>query len=88
MNPASVWAIFIASIFTNNILFASFLGMCSFLAVSTRIDTALGLGTAVAFVLFCTTAINYLIYHFILVPLQIEFLAFIIFIAVIGRDVC
>ena len=84
MNVTPVLTIFIASIFTNNILFASFLGMCSFLVCSNRIDTAIGLGTAVTFVMFFTTVINYLIYHFLLVPLGLEFLAFIIFIAVIA----
>ena len=87
MNPTAIWAIFIGSIFTNNILFASFLGMCSFLVCSNRISTAVGLGSAVTFVMFCTTILNYLIYHFILVPLGIEFLSFIIFIAVIAAFV-
>jgi Na+-transporting NADH:ubiquinone oxidoreductase subunit E len=87
MNPVPLWSILLGSIFTNNILLASFLGMCSFLVCSNRIDTALGLGGAVTFVLFCTTVINHLIYHYILVPLQLEFLAFIIFIAVIAAFV-
>lgn len=87
MNTTPVLSILIGSIFTNNILFASFLGMCSFLVCSNRIDTAIGLGGAVTFVLFFTTLINYLIYHFILVPLGLEFLSFIIFIAVIAAFV-
>lgn len=87
MNATPIWAIFVGSIFTNNILLASFLGMCSFLVCSNRIDTALGLGTAVTFVLICTTAINYCIYHYLLVPLGLEFLTFILFIAVIAAFV-
>ena len=87
MNTTPVWVIFVASIFTNNILLASFLGMCSFLVCSNRLDTALGLGTAVTFVMVCTTALNYAIYHYVLVPLGLEFLAFIIFIAVIAAFV-
>ena len=87
MNVTSVWAILVSSIFTNNILFASFLGMCSFLVCSNRISTALGLGGAVLFVLFFTTILNFVIYHFVLVPLALEFLAFIIFIAVIAAFV-
>ena len=87
MNTTPLWAILIGSIFTNNILFASFLGMCSFLVCSNRISTALGLGSAVTFVLFLTTIINYLIYYYILVPLGLEFIAFIIFIAVIAAFV-
>jgi len=87
MNPTPVVSIFIASILTNNILLASFLGMCSFLVCSNSIETAAGLGTAVTFVLVCTTTLNYLIYHLILVPLGLEVLAFIIFIAVIAAFV-
>ncbi len=84
MNPTSIWIIFVASIFTNNILLSLFLGMCSFLVCSNRVDTAVGLGTAVTFVLVCTTAINYIIYHYLLVPFNLEFLSLIIFIAVIA----
>ena len=87
MNVTPLWAILVGSIFTNNILFASFLGMCSFLVCLNRISTAIGLGTAVTFVLFFTTILNYLIYHFILVPLGLEIIAFIIFIAVIAAFV-
>lgn len=87
MNATPLLAIFVGSIFTNNILFASFLGMCSFLVCSNRISTAIGLGSAVTFVMVCTTALNYMIYHYILVPLHLEFLAFIIFIAVIAAFV-
>ncbi len=87
MNGAPVWAILISSIFTNNILFASFLGICSFLVCSNRIGTAVGLGSAVTFVMFCTTVLNYLIYYYVLVPLNLEFLSFIIFIVVIAAFV-
>ncbi|HEB30246.1 MAG TPA: NADH:ubiquinone reductase (Na(+)-transporting) subunit E [Spirochaetes bacterium] len=87
MNTTPVVIIFVASIFTNNILLASFLGMCSFLVCSNRIDTAVGLGTAVIFVMFFTTALNYVIYHYVLVPLKLEFLSYIIFIAVIAAFV-
>lgn len=87
MNATPAWVILIASVFTSNILLASFLGMCSFLVCSNKIDTALGLGTAVTFVMVCTTAINCLVYNQILVPLKLEFLAFIIFIAVIAAFV-
>ena len=79
--------IIIAAIFTNNILLAGFLGMCSFLVCSKRIDTALGLGLAVIFVMIFTTAINYIIYYRVLVPYNIEYLSFIVFIAVIAAFV-
>ena len=87
MNSTSLIVIFIGSIFTNNILFASFLGMCSFLVCSNKIDTAVGLGTAVTFVMVSTSAINYLVYHYILLPLGLEFLSYIIFIAIIAAFV-
>ncbi len=84
MNATSIWVIFVASIFTNNILLSLFRGMCSFRVCSNRVDTAIGLGTAVTFVMVCTTALNYIIYHYLLVPFNLEFLSLIIFIAVIA----
>ncbi len=90
MSEASFFVILLAAVFTNNILLANFLGMCSFLACSRQIPTALGLGAAVVFVMFTTTLINYGIYHGILVegaplcPANLEFLSFIVFIAVIA----
>jgi len=87
MNTTPALVILIASILTNNILLASFLGMCSFLACSTKLETAFGLGVAVTFVMVCTTTLNYLLYQYVLVPLGIEFLAFILFIAVIAAFV-
>ena len=87
MGEISPFVILIAAIFTNNILLANFLGMCSFLAVSKRIDTAAGLGAAVIFVMTATTAINFVVYHLVLIPLGLEFLSFIVFIAVIAAFV-
>jgi Na+-transporting NADH:ubiquinone oxidoreductase subunit E len=79
--------IFFASIFTNNMILANFLGMCSFIAVSSEIRTSLSLGQAVTFVLGCTTVLNYFIYNFVLVPLGLEYLRYIIFIIVIAAFV-
>jgi Na+-transporting NADH:ubiquinone oxidoreductase subunit E len=87
MSETSVFVIFIAAIFTNNILLTNFLGMCSFIACSGQISTSLGLGTAVTFVMAMTTMLNYVIYHFVLAPLGLEHLTFIIFIAVIAAFV-
>ena len=93
MNGPSPLIILIAAIFTNNILLSNFLGMCSFLACSRQIDTAIGLGTAVTFVMTCTTLLNYAIYHGVLVegaplcPLDLTHLSFIVFIAVIAAFV-
>ncbi len=79
--------IFIAAIFTSNILLTNFLGMCSFLSVSKEVESSLGLGMAVVFVMTLTSAINYVVYHFILVPLDIVYLQYIIFIIVIAAFV-
>jgi Na+-transporting NADH:ubiquinone oxidoreductase subunit E len=87
MNETSALVILIAAIFTNNILLTNFLGMCSFIACSGQIRTALGLGTAVTFVLTMTTVLNFAIYHFILIPLGLDHLTFIVFIAVIAAFV-
>ncbi|MBM4028394.1 MAG: NADH:ubiquinone reductase (Na(+)-transporting) subunit E [Planctomycetes bacterium] len=87
MNDTSTWVILFAAIFTNNILLANFLGMCSFIACSNRIGTSLGLGTAVTFVMVTTTIINYAVYHYVLIPWGLEHLTFIVFIAVIAAFV-
>ena len=87
MSETSAWVIFIAAIFTNNILLTNFLGMCSFIACSGQIKTSLGLGTAVTFVMIMTTILNYVIFHFVLAPLGLVHLQFIVFIAVIAAFV-
>ncbi len=79
--------IFFASIFTNNMIMSNFLGMCSFIAVSSEIKTSLSLGQAVTFVLACTSVLNFLIYNMVLVPLGLEYLRFIVFIIVIAAFV-
>jgi Na+-transporting NADH:ubiquinone oxidoreductase subunit E len=86
-SETSALVIFVAAIFTNNILLTNFLGMCSFIACSGQIKTSLGLGTAVTFVMIMTTMLNYVIYHFVLMPLGLGHLTFIIFIAVIAAFV-
>lgn len=87
MITVSPLVIFFAAIFTNNILLANFLGMCSFIAVSSEIKTSLGLGQAVTFVLTFTTIFNYFIYHYILLPFGLEYLRFIVFIIIIAAFV-
>ncbi|MCG8539177.1 MAG: NADH:ubiquinone reductase (Na(+)-transporting) subunit E [Clostridia bacterium] len=87
MITVSPLVIFFAAIFTNNILLANFLGMCSFIAVSSEIKTSLGLGQAVTFVLTFTTIFNYFIYHYILLPFGLEYLRFIVFIISIAAFV-
>ena len=79
--------ILVASIFTNNMILSNFLGMCSFIAVSKEIPTALGLGQAVTIVLVITAIFNYLLYYYVLVPLNLDYLRFIVFIVSIAATV-
>ena len=78
------FSLFVRSIFVDNMIFAFFLGMCSYLAVSKNVKTALGLGVAVTFVLVVTLPVNYLLQTQVLDPLGLSFLSFILFIAVIA----
>ncbi|WP_279112546.1 NADH:ubiquinone reductase (Na(+)-transporting) subunit E [Hoylesella timonensis] len=77
-------SLFFRSIFVDNMIFAFFLGMCSFLAVSKNVKTSFGLGMAVTFVLFVTVPVDYILQTKILDPLELSYLSFIIFIAVIA----
>ena len=83
-------SLFVRSIFVDNMIFAFFLGMCSYLAVSKNVKTALGLGVAVTFVLIITVPVDYLLQTMVLGPNQLvdgvdlSFLSFILFIAVIA----
>ncbi|MDQ1297310.1 MAG: Na(+)-translocating NADH-quinone reductase subunit [Bacteroidota bacterium] len=88
--------IFVKSIFIDNMIFAFFLGMCSFLAVSKTVKTAIGLGVAVVFVLLITVPVNFLIEKYVLrkgamiwlgegfADVDLSFLTFMVFIAVIA----
>ena len=73
--------------FTNNILLTNYLGMCSFLGASREIKTAGGLGTAVIFVMAITSALNWVVYNYFLLPYGLGYLRFIIFIVVIAAFV-
>ena len=84
---ASVALIFISAAFTDNILLTRFLGMCSVLGVSKRVDASMGLGAAVVFVTTCTAGLNHLVYTYLLVPLGLEYLRLIAFIVVIAAFV-
>ena len=67
-------AIIIASIFVNNIVLAQFLGICPFLGVSSKVETSLGMGAAVTFVMAISSIAAYLIQYYVLEPLGIGFL--------------
>ncbi len=91
--------LFIRSIFIDNMIFAYFLGMCSYLAVSKTVKTSLGLGVAVTFVLAITVPVNYLLENYVLKPgalswlgegfadVDLSFLSLILFIAVVASIV-
>ncbi|MCO4781518.1 MAG: NADH:ubiquinone reductase (Na(+)-transporting) subunit E [Candidatus Cloacimonetes bacterium] len=96
MNSTELISLAVSSIFVNNILLANFLGMCSFLAVSKKVETAMGLGIAVTFVLAIVCPVNWVLYQYIfkagalvwisedLAHIDLSFLKFISFIAVIA----
>ena len=75
--------IFISAIFVNNIVLSQFLGICPFLGVSKKIDTALGMGMAVAFVLTLSTIVTYLVQKTVLVPFGLEYLQTIAFVQIV-----
>lgn len=77
-------AISIGSIFINNVILAQFLGLCPFIGVSKKMDSVMGMGLAVIFVLTLSSFITFVIYKFILVPVHIEYLKIITFILVIA----
>ena len=80
-------SLFVRSIFADNMVFAYFLGMCSYLAVSKNVKTSAGLGVAVIFVLAITLPVNYLLQVKVLNPMGLSYLSFILFIAVIAAIV-
>ena len=80
----SYFAIIIGAIFVNNVVLAQFLGICPFLGVSSKVDTSLGMGAAVTFVMALTSIVAWAIQTYILVPLHIEYMQTIVFILVIA----
>lgn len=80
----SYFAIIIGAIFVNNVVFAQFLGICPFLGVSSKVDTSIGMGAAVTFVMALASVVAWSIQEFILVPFHIEYMQTIVFILVIA----
>lgn len=78
------FVIIIGAIFVNNIVLAQFLGICPFLGVSSKVDTSLGMGAAVTFVITIAALVAYLLQYYVLVPLHIEYMQTIVFILVIA----
>ena len=77
-------AITLGAILANNFIFSQFLGICPFLGVSKKVDTAVGMGFAVTFVMGLASAITWVVYKFILVPLDLEYMQTVAFILVIA----
>ena len=75
--------IFISAIFVNNIIFSQFLGICPFLGVSKKVETSMGMGAAVAFVMTLATIVTWLVQHYLLNPFNLGYLQTLSFILVI-----
>ncbi len=76
--------IIIAGVFVNNIVLSQFLGICPFLGVSKKVETSIGMGAAVLFVMTLATLVTWLLHHYVLMPLHVEFLQTLSFILVIA----
>ena len=80
----SYFAIIIGAIFVNNVVLAQFLGICPFLGVSSKVETSMGMGAAVTFVMAIAAVVAWLIQAYVLVPLDIVYMQTIVFILVIS----
>lgn len=80
----NVFVIFLGAVLVNNFIFARFLGICPFLGVSRKLETAVGMGLAVTFVMGLASAVTFIVYHSLLVPLDLQYLYTIAFIAIIA----
>ncbi|MCD6327727.1 electron transport complex subunit RsxA [bacterium] len=76
--------IIISAVFVNNFVLARFLGICPYLGVSKRVETALGMGTAVVFVMTLASIVSWTVHYYLLVPLGLEYLQIIAFILIIA----
>lgn len=81
---SNLFVIFISAILINNLVLYYFLGICPFLGVSAKMESALGMGMAVIFVMTLANAVSWLIYEFVLVKLGLTFLQYLVFILVIA----
>ncbi len=87
MQMLSLLTIFLAVLLSHNIALTYLLGMCPFIALSRRLDTAVGMGVAVTFVTTLTAAINWIVYYLVLVPTHSELIYYVVFIIVIAASV-
>jgi H+/Na+-translocating ferredoxin:NAD+ oxidoreductase subunit A len=79
-----ILTVIVSAIFINNVVLARFLGICPYLGVSRKVDTALGMGMAVTFVMTLATAITYVLNEFLLVPFHMQYMQTVVFILVIA----
>ena len=84
MEEITYFAIIIGAIFVNNVVLSQFLGICPFLGVSSKVETSLGMGAAVTFVMALSAVVTWLLQTYILVPFEIEYMQTIVFILVIA----
>jgi electron transport complex protein RnfA len=84
MDQATLFGIFFSALLINNILLIRFIALCSFFGVSRQMDVSLGMSMAVIFVMTISSAVTWILYHFILLPLNLVFLKISIFILVIA----
>ena len=78
-----IFLILVAAILVNNVVLTQFLGLCPFMGVSGKVETAVGMSAATLFVLTLASACSYLVYRYLLLPLNLEFLRTIAFIVII-----
>ena len=84
MTFSSVFSMIVTAVLVENVIFAKFLGICPFLGVSKKTDTAVGMGMAVTFVMAISSALTYLAHTYVLAPLGLEYLQTITFILIIA----
>lgn len=84
MEFGKIFSLIITAIFIQNIIFGKFLGICPFMGVSKKVDSSIGMGMAVTFVMSLASGVTWIIYNYILVPLQLQYLQTIAFILIIA----
>lgn len=87
MSLSSILTLIIGGILINNVVLTKFLGMCPFMGVSTKLSSAIGMGLAVTFVIFGSSVLSWLLYYYVLDPLNIEYMELITFILLIAAFV-
>ena len=83
----NLFTLFISAMLINNIILSKFIGMCPFMGVSTSMNSAVGMGLAVIFVVFCASVLSYGLYYAVLAPLHLEYMKLICFILLIAAFV-